>query len=305
MENHLGKTTPSSPDRDSNLDLPVLSGLAQRDWRVSQLRHRGGLVGCPPFWHRKQMVMLRNIMEGNYSFTSPEWADITESSKDLIRKLLTVDPYKRITIEEALSHQFFQVLGEGGGEKWLHMKRGQSRYEDGKGCRRVEARGGRKGVSLDGIEIRRQVYHVKKERTSREKGDIRAYRGGNDERESSLDLSWMLVMMRGNRKATQMIHECWCREGATWMIHQSRVLLWDQDITPLKRSLSGSSRRMSRISQIALEIKGRTFNARKTFQFAILCVRAMVRIRRLRFTPDTLSISVAQVDPYRVKVLRK
>nr|CAD7393233.1 unnamed protein product [Timema cristinae] len=149
------------------------------------------LVGCPPFWHRKQMVMLRNIMEGNYSFTSPEWADITESSKDLIRKLLTVDPYKRITIEEALSHQFFQVL------------------------------------------------------------------------------------------------------------------LWDQDITPLKRSLSGSSRRMSRISQIALEIKGRTFNARKTFQFAILCVRAMVRIRRLHFTPDTLSISVAQVDPYRVKVLRK
>ncbi|CAG2055517.1 unnamed protein product [Timema podura] len=42
VENHLGKTTPSSPDRDSNLDLPVLSGLAQHDWRVSQLRHGGG-----------------------------------------------------------------------------------------------------------------------------------------------------------------------------------------------------------------------------------------------------------------------
>lgn len=35
------------------------------------------LVGCPPFWHRKQMVMLRNIMEGKYTFTSPEWADIS------------------------------------------------------------------------------------------------------------------------------------------------------------------------------------------------------------------------------------
>lgn len=35
------------------------------------------LVGCPPFWHRKQLVMLRNIMEGKYSFSSPEWADIT------------------------------------------------------------------------------------------------------------------------------------------------------------------------------------------------------------------------------------
>nr|CAD7415635.1 unnamed protein product [Timema poppensis] len=28
VENHLGKTTPSSPDRDSNLDLPVLDGRA-------------------------------------------------------------------------------------------------------------------------------------------------------------------------------------------------------------------------------------------------------------------------------------
>nr|CAD7260668.1 unnamed protein product [Timema shepardi] len=45
VENHLGKTTPSSPDRDSNLDLPVLSSRAQHDKRVSQLRHRGGLGG--------------------------------------------------------------------------------------------------------------------------------------------------------------------------------------------------------------------------------------------------------------------
>nr|CAD7432095.1 unnamed protein product [Timema monikensis] len=29
VENHLGKTTPSSPDRDSNVDLPVLGGRAQ------------------------------------------------------------------------------------------------------------------------------------------------------------------------------------------------------------------------------------------------------------------------------------
>nr|CAD7263597.1 unnamed protein product [Timema shepardi] len=42
VENHLGKTTPSSPDRDSNLDLPVLGGRAQHDKRVSQIRHRGG-----------------------------------------------------------------------------------------------------------------------------------------------------------------------------------------------------------------------------------------------------------------------
>nr|CAD7256963.1 unnamed protein product [Timema shepardi] len=40
VENHLGKITSSSPDRDSNLDLPALSSRAQYDKRVSQLRHR-------------------------------------------------------------------------------------------------------------------------------------------------------------------------------------------------------------------------------------------------------------------------
>nr|CAD7575680.1 unnamed protein product [Timema californicum] len=45
VENHLGKTTPSSTDRDFNLDLPVLSSRAQHDKRVCQLRHRGGKMG--------------------------------------------------------------------------------------------------------------------------------------------------------------------------------------------------------------------------------------------------------------------
>nr|CAD7407226.1 unnamed protein product [Timema cristinae] len=44
VENHLEKTIPSSPDRDSILDLPVLSSRAKHDKRVSQLRHRGGVV---------------------------------------------------------------------------------------------------------------------------------------------------------------------------------------------------------------------------------------------------------------------
>ncbi|XP_026489090.1 phosphorylase b kinase gamma catalytic chain, liver/testis isoform isoform X2 [Vanessa tameamea] len=68
------------------------------------------LVGCPPFWHRKQMVMLRNIMEGKYSFTSPEWADISEDPKDLIRRFLVVEPSERIDIEDALLHSFFHTV---------------------------------------------------------------------------------------------------------------------------------------------------------------------------------------------------
>lgn len=121
------------------------------------------LVGCPPFWHRKQMVMIRNIMEGKYSFQSPEWDDITDTPKDLISKLLVVDPSKRITVQEALAHDFFQIL----------------------------------------------------------------------------------------------------------------------------------------------QYKGRPFNAKKMFQFGIMCVRAVIRIQRLRFTPEPVSLAVTRVDPYRIKALRK
>ncbi|XP_036339105.1 phosphorylase b kinase gamma catalytic chain, liver/testis isoform isoform X4 [Rhagoletis pomonella] len=121
------------------------------------------LVGCPPFWHRKQMVMLRNIMEGKYSFTSPEWADISEDPKDLIRKCLVVDPAKRITVKEILKHPYFNQM------------------------------------------LRKQS----------------------------------------------------------------------------------------------------SFNARKKFQFAILVIRAVIRIRRLRYTAEPLRVDEAIRDPYRVKVLRK
>jgi phosphorylase kinase gamma subunit len=46
------------------------------------------LSGSPPFWHRRQMIMLRMIMEGKYSFSSPEWDDISENAKELVNHFL-------------------------------------------------------------------------------------------------------------------------------------------------------------------------------------------------------------------------
>nr|CAD7575513.1 unnamed protein product [Timema californicum] len=56
VENHLGKTTPSSPDRDSNLDLPVLRSQDQHDKRVNQLRHRGGYQKLIPTKMTKELT---------------------------------------------------------------------------------------------------------------------------------------------------------------------------------------------------------------------------------------------------------
>lgn len=42
------------------------------------------LAGSPPFWHRRQILMLRMIMEGQYRFNSPEWDDRSNTVKDLV-----------------------------------------------------------------------------------------------------------------------------------------------------------------------------------------------------------------------------
>ncbi|XP_075421138.1 phosphorylase b kinase gamma catalytic chain, skeletal muscle/heart isoform isoform X2 [Tenrec ecaudatus] len=66
------------------------------------------LAGSPPFWHRKQMLMLRMIVSGNYQFGSPEWDDYSDTVKDLISRFLVVSPQDRCSAEEALAHPFFQ-----------------------------------------------------------------------------------------------------------------------------------------------------------------------------------------------------
>uniref|UniRef100_A0A8C7H4A0 phosphorylase kinase n=1 Tax=Oncorhynchus kisutch TaxID=8019 RepID=A0A8C7H4A0_ONCKI len=66
------------------------------------------LAGSPPFWHRKQLLMLRMIMEGRYQFSSPEWDDRSDTVKDLITRLLVVDPVVRLNAEQALAHSFFR-----------------------------------------------------------------------------------------------------------------------------------------------------------------------------------------------------
>lgn len=66
------------------------------------------LAGSPPFWHRKQMLMLRMILAGNYNFSSPEWEDRSHTVKDLISRMLVVNPTERYTATDALNHPFFQ-----------------------------------------------------------------------------------------------------------------------------------------------------------------------------------------------------
>lgn len=137
------------------------------------------LVGFPPFWHRKQLMMIRQIMEGNYSYASAEWADISQSPKDLIAQMLVVDPNTRLNIQQCLTHEF------------LHMNRSR--------------RGSLGKISCDPVPL----------------------------------------------------------------------------------------------------IPTKTFNPRKAWRVLILTVKFVVRIRRLKATPEPLSLQTASVAPYKMRLFRK
>nr|CAD7448181.1 unnamed protein product [Timema bartmani] len=56
VENHLGKSTPSSPDLDSNLDLPIVGSLAQQE--TSALANYAIEVGTVEFRHESCFNLL-------------------------------------------------------------------------------------------------------------------------------------------------------------------------------------------------------------------------------------------------------
>ncbi|KAL5578846.1 hypothetical protein UlMin_011288 [Ulmus minor] len=66
------------------------------------------LSGVPPFWAETERGIFDAILEGKIDFESPPWPSISESAKDLIRKMLTQDPKKRISSAQVLEHPWLK-----------------------------------------------------------------------------------------------------------------------------------------------------------------------------------------------------
>jgi len=67
------------------------------------------LIGKPPFETNDVKTTYKRIKMNAYSF--PEHVIISNPAKNLITKILNTDPTKRPTIDEILSHEFFNNGG--------------------------------------------------------------------------------------------------------------------------------------------------------------------------------------------------
>jgi len=64
------------------------------------------LSGSPPFDDERGIPLYTQIENGMYDFPPEYWCDISDSAQDLIKRLLTVDPKKRLTVQQALQHSW-------------------------------------------------------------------------------------------------------------------------------------------------------------------------------------------------------
>lgn len=64
------------------------------------------LGGYPPFYDDNQKVLFEKIKRGEYSFHPEYWDAVSVEAKDLISRLLKVNPLERYTSEEALNHSW-------------------------------------------------------------------------------------------------------------------------------------------------------------------------------------------------------
>jgi serine/threonine protein kinase len=69
------------------------------------------LVGSPPFHSERedQNELFALIRAGRYDMGSREWSQVSEPAKDLIRRILVVEPSRRITAHGILQHTWMRT----------------------------------------------------------------------------------------------------------------------------------------------------------------------------------------------------
>nr|XP_054506372.1 calcium/calmodulin-dependent protein kinase type IV-like [Agelaius phoeniceus] len=94
------------------------------------------LCGFEPFFDpRGDQYMYGRILTCDYEFVSPWWDEVSPNAKDLVRKLIVLDPQKRLTVHQALQHPW--VTGKAA--KFAHMDSTQRKLQEFNARRKLKA----------------------------------------------------------------------------------------------------------------------------------------------------------------------
>ncbi|KAI3682382.1 hypothetical protein L1987_82324 [Smallanthus sonchifolius] len=66
------------------------------------------LCGVPPFWAETEQGVAQAIIRSVVDFKRDPWPKVSDSAKDLVKKMLNPDPKLRLTAQEVLDHPWIQ-----------------------------------------------------------------------------------------------------------------------------------------------------------------------------------------------------
>ncbi|CAL1370727.1 unnamed protein product [Linum trigynum] len=69
------------------------------------------LSGGPPFWAETEDEIFQEVLHGELDFTAYPWPHISDSAKEIVKKMLVRDPKKRISTHEVLCHPWVREDG--------------------------------------------------------------------------------------------------------------------------------------------------------------------------------------------------
>ena len=61
------------------------------------------LCGYPPFNGPNDKIIFQRVLDGKFTFPEEDWNCVSKDAKDLIKKMLTYDPAKRLSVSDSLS----------------------------------------------------------------------------------------------------------------------------------------------------------------------------------------------------------
>ncbi|XP_030640876.1 calcium/calmodulin-dependent protein kinase type IV [Chanos chanos] len=94
------------------------------------------LCGFEPFFDpRGDQYMYSRILNCDYEFVSPWWDEVSLNAKDLVSKLIVLDPQKRLSVQQALQHPW--VLGKAA--RFSHMDTTQRKLQEFNARRKLKA----------------------------------------------------------------------------------------------------------------------------------------------------------------------
>eukprot|EP00798_Chlamydomonas_sp_ICE-L_P014635 gene14635-20669_t len=69
------------------------------------------LCGWPPFFGENAQQIFRSIISSPLNLQSSPWPRISDAAKDIVRRMLSRDPRRRLTAEQVLKHPWMKVNG--------------------------------------------------------------------------------------------------------------------------------------------------------------------------------------------------